>query len=255
MLPTPSTSHVNYNQIYEPAEDSFLLLDTLSSPTETEFLRARFRGDYPSPLVLEVGTGSGVVLAFITAQADRIFGRSDVATLGVDVNSFACAATRETVSLTVREATNGGAVPGLFLDSVASDLTATMKPRSVDILVFNPPYVPSGEAPRMPTSAQEEFFNTTFDQDTYLLSLSTDGGADGMETTNRLLGQLPDILSERGLAYILLSASNRPDQVVARIKAWTCVRNAEWKAERVASSGNKAGWEKLCVVRIWLSTS
>ena len=72
MLPTPSTSHVNYDQIYEPSEDSYLLLDTLSSPVEVDFLCPRFPPGSPSPLVLEVGTGSGVVIAFVLANAERI---------------------------------------------------------------------------------------------------------------------------------------------------------------------------------------
>ena len=71
MLPTPDTSHVSYDQIYEPAEDSYLLLDTLSSASETTFLRSHFRTG-PAPLVVEVGTGSGVVLAFVVAPVSLL---------------------------------------------------------------------------------------------------------------------------------------------------------------------------------------
>ena len=68
-----------------------------------------------------------------------------------------------------------------------------------------------------------------------------------METTNRLLTQIPDVLSERGIAYVLLCAQNKPEDVKARIRAW----EGEWRVETVGESGKKGGWEKLQIVRIW----
>src|SRR4051794_4126518 len=112
MLPTPSTSHISPS-VYDPAEDSFLLLDTLSSSEEAGFLHTRFATPSPAsetppssaPLILEVGTGSGVVLAFLTAHALRIFGRDDVLTIGTDVNPFACRDAVVTVRQAVEDAT------------------------------------------------------------------------------------------------------------------------------------------------------
>ena len=94
MLPTPDTSHVSFNTIYEPSEDSFLLLDTLSSTAEVTWLRERFANK--TPYLVEVGTGSGVVIAFLTANAEQIFGRP-ILSLGIDVNINACHAAKETV--------------------------------------------------------------------------------------------------------------------------------------------------------------
>ena len=246
MLPTPSTSHVNYDRVYEPAEDSYLLLDTLSSTTEAAFLQARFPANSSSPLVLEVGTGSGVVLAFITAHADHIIGRSDVATIGVDMNHFACMATKKTVRLAIKEASLTRSKPGMFADCFLGDLTTAMRPTSVDCLIFNPPYVPSERLPSVPADDLEETAKDEFMRDSQLLFLSTDGGEDGMETTNRLLSELEFILSNRGVAYILLCAQNKPGEVIAQIRDWP----GRWSAEKVGSSGKKAGWERLCVIRI-----
>ena len=253
MLPTPSTSHVNYKHVYEPAEDSFLLLDTLSSATETAFLQAQFPADSPTPVILEVGTGSGVVLAFVTAHANRIISRPDVATVGVDVNRFACVATRETVQLAVEETALTQKLVGNFLDIPTADLTTAIRPGSVDMLVFNPPYVPSENLPSMPDMEHEGASVDHFSRDSHLLSLSTDGGLDGMGVTNRLLDQLLGVLSERGIAYILLSVSNRPEEVMSRIRTWASTNGIIWSADKVGSSGNKAGWERLCVIRIWRS--
>ncbi|KAF2129856.1 hypothetical protein P153DRAFT_289928 [Dothidotthia symphoricarpi CBS 119687] len=254
MLPTPSTSHVCFDRVYEPAEDSYLLLDTLSSPSETTFLRARFK--QPScapPLVLEVGVGSGVVLAFVAANADTIFGRHDVLTLGTDINSFACRAASQTVRNAVKERESGRSV---FLDVVNGDLASALRPHSVDVFIFNPPYVPA----ELPDLARHTGYNdvpaggqkTSFEQDSYLLELSYAGGEDGMVVTDRMLEQIPGILSKgTGVAYVLLCAQNKPEVVKQRIREW----GPGWKAETVGSSGQKAGWEKLQIVRIWKSTN
>lgn len=250
MLPTPSTSHVNYNRVYEPAEDSYLLLDTLSAPPETAFLKDRFPATSPSPLVSEVGTGSGVVLAFLSANSGRIFGRSDVATIGTDVNDFACKATRDTVNLAIAELQPDDA--SLFGGAIRADLVSPIRSRCIDVMVFNPPYVPTESLPN--GSNQHDFADRddfasdeAFERDSHLLALSYAGGIDGMETTNRVLEQLPETLSDRGVAYVLLCAQNRPEAVKERIRSW----QGGWSAETVGSSGKRAGWERLSILRIW----
>jgi len=276
MLPTPSTSHVDYDYIYEPAEDSYLLLDTLSSAPETAFLRARFpTATSPPPLVVEIGSGSGVVLAFTNAHAERILGRSDALTLGVDVNQLACQATVATVRYAVAAAaetpiskgdepvdsgcSNGHITapkraeavgkPAQFLDCLNGDLTTMLRPHSVDILVFNPPYVPTETLPHHTDAAALDEFapEALFGRNAHLLALSYAGGIDGMETTDRLLDQLPDVLGPRGVAYVLLCRQNRPEAVKERVRSWP----GGWRAETVGTSGKKAGWEKLAVLRIW----
>ncbi|KAK5715678.1 S-adenosylmethionine-dependent methyltransferase [Elasticomyces elasticus] len=246
MLPTPSTSHVDYDRVYEPAEDSYLLLDNLASSDESSFLEHRFPASTPAPLVLEVGTGSGVVLAFITAHADTIFGRSDIATIGTDVNPFACEATAETVRLAVAEQVKAGEDAGKFCDCIVGDLSTALRPGVVDVLIFNPPYVPTEALPEMPgnevTGSQD-----VFERDSRLLALSYAGGINGMETTDRLLDQLPEVLSHRGVAYVLLCKQNFPDAVIERIQQWS----GGWNAVNIGSSGKKAGWEQLCILRIW----
>ncbi|WYZ34409.1 hypothetical protein EsH8_I_000685 [Colletotrichum jinshuiense] len=254
MLPTPDTSHVPFERVYEPAEDSYLLLDTLSAPSETAFLTSRFGTGSPSstsaaaptPLVVEIGTGSGVVVAFIAAQAHKIFGTRDVLTAGVDLNGFACRATNATVSRARAE--NPATCSNAWLGAAMGDLTGPLRPGCVDVLVFNPPYVPS---PELPAQSSETLVagerKTTFDEDSYLLSLSYAGGRDGMETTDRLIEALPGVLSERGCAYILLCAQNKPQEVKSRIEEF----GDGWRAMTVGESGKQAGWEKLQIIRVW----
>ncbi|KAF6228154.1 hypothetical protein HO133_007884 [Letharia lupina] len=264
MLPTPSTSHVNTDRIYEPAEDSFLLLDTLSSEAETRFLTQRFAGhqptghyddSHPSPLVLEVGSGSGVVLAFVTAHAHAIFGRADVIALGTDVNTFACEATKQTVTqacqATKEEDVDGA---GFLLATLSADLASPIRDGITDLLIFNPPYVPSPAVPELkylkPGTGitDTECTSRTFEEDSHLLQLSYDGGVDGIEVTNRLLERLPDLLNlARGTAYILLCAQNKPGEIMQRVRGW----GDAWSVAAVGHSGKRAGWEKLQIIRIW----
>ncbi|OIW35599.1 hypothetical protein CONLIGDRAFT_627631 [Coniochaeta ligniaria NRRL 30616] len=243
MLPTPDTSHVPYTHVYEPAEDSFLLLDTLSSESETSFLQSHFpASNHTPPLILEVGPGSGVVIAFITANAASLFGHTDILAFAVDVNRFACTATPKTARNAVHESETGG---GLFLDAVQGDLTTPLRQGQVDVLVFNPPYVPTDALPTITPRGQKE--EGKFEEESRLLELAYAGGKDGMEITERLLEALPETLSERGVAYVLLCAGNRPEEVKERIRAW----EGGWRAETVGNSGRQAGWERLCIVRIW----
>ncbi|CAK7244123.1 MAG: S-adenosylmethionine-dependent methyltransferase [Sporothrix thermara] len=272
MLPTPDTSHVPYSRVYEPAEDSFLMIDTLALPAETAFLQARFgvaaetqtqtqtqEKASPPPLVVEIGSGSGVVLAFVAAQAAHLFGPAihPPLALAVDVNTFACEATRETVRRAVAEQGEAGH-QSTFLGAVRADLVSALRPGQVDVLLFNPPYVPTPTLPanEYPAAAGNSA-NDVFARDSHLLELAYAGGHDGMETTDRLLAALPEVLSERGCAYILLCAQNRPEAVKERIRAWPSAEDhgspgsRPWHAETVGSSGKQAGWEKLQIVRIW----
>ncbi|OCT53484.1 putative methyltransferase [Cladophialophora carrionii] len=338
LLPTPSTSHVPYDLVYEPAEDSFLFLDTLSSPSETAWLHSRFRDAVfttttttgRTPLLLEIGPGSGVIVAFLTANATHIFG-TEVLSLGVDVNPHAALATRTTVGRALAEQRHQGVrtpdpnsnsipIPSTsnstsnstsksasasanpYLASLLGDLTAPLRPGEVDVLVFNPPYVPTESVPlsmsmsasmsmtmsgprstatatetetaaaaaAAATAAAAKAATTapSFEESSKLLELSYAGGLDGMEVTNRLLAQLPLVLSPRGVAYVLLCRGNRPEEVKRRIEAWEGSGGGgggggghgehgrskwkwKWRAQTVGSSGKTAGWEKLEIVRIW----
>lgn len=253
MIPTPSTSHVPFNKVYEPAEDSFLLLDTLSSDAEKAFLQSRFNNHQlevkaqssfqsRSPFIIEIGSGSGVVISFVNTNCKTIMGRTDILTAGVDVNIFACRATKETVRIAENE--QQAIAHGLYLGNILGDLTSFLQAGQVDILIFNPPYVASSELPKLLPLEDMGSFSC----ESHLLSLSYAGGVDGTETTNRLLNSLPQILSpERGCAYVLLCAQNKPEEIKNKVKNF----GSGWLVKTVGQSGNYAGWEKLQIIRIW----
>jgi len=107
-------------------------------------------------------------------------------------------------------------------------------------LVFNPPYVPTPEVPGLEVVA-----GGGWEGEVRLLALTYAGGAEGMEVTAKVLRELETMLSERGVAYVLLSSQNRPEAAAEGL------RTRGWLVERVGNSGSTGGIEKLGVWRIW----
>jgi len=97
-------------EVYQPAEDSHLLLQAAAPEIDD------------SDLVLEVGTGSGYVAAEIAAE-------TNAAVIGSDLNPNACRRARDRGVQTVR-----------------GNLTAPFRDGTFDAVLFNPPYLPRVEA-------------------------------------------------------------------------------------------------------------
>ncbi len=218
-FPTPKTSSVPFDKVYEPAEDSFLLLDVFELKSERIFLQQQLEKISPAlPIITEVGTGSGIVTSFLHNNIIKsgLF-------LTTDVNPHACSASLKTSS------ENNGTK---YIDSIQNDLTTSIRPGLIDMLIFNPPYVPDEKVPSLECKNDYDW-----------LDLALLGGVDGMEVTNQLLHDLEFILSESGVAYILFCARNKPEIVadIMRIKGW----NAKCVITR------KAGWEVLSIYRFW----
>ncbi|KAK7694274.1 hypothetical protein QCA50_001454 [Cerrena zonata] len=88
MIPTPNLSHLtkeDYEFVYEPAEDTYILLDALEEDAK-ELREIR-------PLVsLEIGSGSGCVTSFIGS----ILGSTNTLYLTTDINVYAGRCTART---------------------------------------------------------------------------------------------------------------------------------------------------------------
>lgn len=214
MLPTPYLKDLDYDKVYEPSEDSFLLLDCFEE--EIDFLRNKYQGQ--TPIITEIGSGSGIVTSFIMNNIlqNGFF-------LATDINPNACISTNNTIKL------NGG--KSGVSDAIQMSLTGGILPNKIDLMVFNPPYVPGEEVPKIPQ----------LDDDRDWLDLALVGGSDGMEVTWIVLDQLDKILSPLGVAYILFCARNKPDNVKDIMK------QRGWMVETVIQ--RKAGWEVLSILR------
>lgn len=179
-IETPSFSHItseDLEHIYEPSEDTFLLIDALEKDLDC------IRKSQPT-LCLEVGSGSGVV---ITALASALGPTCQY--ISTDINSRACQITQET-----------GRVNGVVINAVCTDLVEGVMEDvkgKVDILLFNPPYVvtPSEEVGRGD------------------LEYTWAGGERGREVTDRFLPNVSSMLSSCGLFYLLVLKENEPADI------------------------------------------
>ncbi|KAJ2332366.1 S-adenosylmethionine-dependent methyltransferase, partial [Coemansia sp. RSA 2673] len=89
-LPTPDTGHLRqteYATVYEPAEDTYLLLDALENDRE------ELQAQRPT-ICVEIGSGSGCVSAFL----GQVLSPYGALILSTDINPAANNATRETVA-------------------------------------------------------------------------------------------------------------------------------------------------------------
>lgn len=173
-------------------------------------------------IVCELGPGSGILTTFL--MQNKIPKQESTLYLALDVSPWALEATLDTQERNQCKKS--------YLDVIQSDLTSSLKRGTIDLLIFNPPYVPAEEVPEIPGSK---------DQSGQWLDLALLGGEDGMAVTQRVLDELDNILSPQGIAYILFCARNKPEQVAKKM------RNKGWNVELVIH--RKAGWEVLSVYR------
>lgn len=204
MLPTPKLpfKREDYLSFYEPAEDSFLLLDGIEK--DLNILKAC----NPS-LIMELGPGSGIGMSFLSI----LFPFSHC--LGIDINPRACAATLKTA-----------AANKCIVEVVNGDLLTSLRPGcKADIIIFNPPYVLTG---------QEEVARSKLEQ-------TWAGGINGRVVIDRVLPAVKQFLADRGYFYLIVINENGVEDIRKEME------------DRGFSSAvvmyRVAGWEGLSLLR------
>uniref|UniRef100_A0A4W2F0U4 Methyltransferase HEMK2 n=1 Tax=Bos indicus x Bos taurus TaxID=30522 RepID=A0A4W2F0U4_BOBOX len=154
-FPTPLHGHVgrdDFSDVYEPAEDTFLLLDAL------EAAAAELTG---VEICLEVGSGSGVVSAFLAS----VIGPQALY-MCTDVNPEAAACTLETARCNK-----------VHIQPIITDLVGSRG-----------------------------------------IQAAWAGGRNGREVIDRFLPLAPDLLSPRGLFYLVTIKENNPEEILKIMK-------------------------------------
>ena len=178
----PATSHftsADFENVYEPAEDTYLFLDALGAEFDVE--DSGFLARNPPRLVCELGPGSGVLSTFVLTESRTHFG------VAVDINEHACRATCSTA--------RNNDVKSRF-DCIQGDLLTCIRPATdlLDVFLFNPPYVPS-------ESSELDQKNS--------ISLAWAGGHLGREVIDRFLPQVAKrLVGGRAVLYLLLEERN-----------------------------------------------
>nr|XP_022334318.1 hemK methyltransferase family member 2-like isoform X2 [Crassostrea virginica] len=185
-FPTPILSHLktdDFDYIYEPAEDSFLLLDALEKDHD------RINQLRPSTC-LEVGCGSGICITFLATMLKSF----PSLYLCTDINQRAAEIAQQT-----------GQANDVHIQPVVTDLVGGLEERlegQVDILLFNPPYVVTPES----------------EVGSRGLEAAWAGGERGRQVTDRLLPKVPDLLSPKGMFYLVVIKENNPEEIQQMMK-------------------------------------
>ncbi|HII81258.1 MAG TPA: methyltransferase [Methanosarcina sp.] len=145
--------------VYEPAEDSFLLADAALEEAE------------PGMCILEIGAGSGFVSAVLRANTPGI------RVLATEINPHAARCAKA----------NGVEV---IRTDLFKGIRSGSRGASFDLILFNPPYLPTSEEEKVPG----------------WLNYAFDGGASGRETLDRFLDDVRDYLKPGGKILILISS-------------------------------------------------
>ncbi|XP_020289423.1 hemK methyltransferase family member 2 [Pseudomyrmex gracilis] len=178
--PVVNLSEEELKTVYEPSEDSYLLIDALEADLEI------LQGMKPV-ICLEIGSGSGIV---ITALAMALKKHHKAHFIAIDINPDACKATRRT-SLT--NTVNVDVLQMNLLDYIRISHT-------FDIVLFNPPYV---------ATEYEEVL------DDRLVFKTWAGGKNGRQVMEQVFTKIPEILSERGMFYLVVIKENDPEYILS----------------------------------------
>ena len=176
--------------------------DALVPRPETELLAGwalelRPHGPRP-PLAIDLGTGSGCIACALA------FERPDARVIGLDASPRAVALARDNVA-------SLGLSARVTVE--VSDLFAALTVERADLIVSNPPYLPSG---LLASLAPEVSHHDP--------RLALDGGPDGLEVIRRLVDAAPRWLAAAGWLVLETAGGEQARDVVALMVARGFVR-------------------------------
>lgn len=175
-METPKFEHISrFTSVYEPSEDTFFFLDALESDLP-------FISSLNPTLIAEIGSGSGVNIAALNKALSHQF------CIATDINKDACLASVQTASI-------NSAVVEIF----NMEFLNCFRKNLFDLIIFNPPYV---------VTESDEIKGLGIER-------SWAGGEKGREVMNKLFPKMFDLLSEKGVFYLVVIKENDPEEIAA----------------------------------------
>ncbi|CAN8259491.1 unnamed protein product [Cochlearia groenlandica] len=171
----------SHREVYEPCDDSFALVDALLSD-QTNLI------DHKPNLCVEIGCGSGYVITSLILLLETKL-KGGVHYIATDTNPIAARITKETLQ-----------AHGVHADVVCTDIASCLEKRlagSVDVIVVNPPYVPTPE----------------YEVGMEGITSSWAGGENGRTVIDRILPVVDRLLSDKGWFYLVTLTSNNPSEI------------------------------------------
>ncbi|HEV2231047.1 MAG TPA: HemK2/MTQ2 family protein methyltransferase, partial [Thermoplasmata archaeon] len=185
-------------------------------PREDTFLLERAAGSRRGERVLEIGVGEG--RAALRSARDGAF------VVATDLNLEALRSVRRRAKAS-----------GVTIDAVRTDLARGLK--RFDLVLANPPYLPTSAASRDPDP---------------WVNLALDGGPDGTKVMARIVRSLPAHLAPGARALLVVSSLQSKAALSAIARRWRALGGRRRARESVALGGERLGlWELTRSVR-WI---
>ncbi|KAG2272093.1 hypothetical protein Bca52824_066648 [Brassica carinata] len=200
----------SHREVYEPCDDSFALVDALLAD-QTNLI------NHNPNLCMEIGCGSGyVITSLILLLKSKL---PTVHYLATDTNPIAARVTNQTLE-----------AHGVKAEIVCTDIASCLEERlagSVDVMVVNPPYVPTPE----------------YEVGMEGIASSWAGGENGRSVIDRMLPVVDRLLSEKGWFYLVTLTSNYPAEICLMMRK----RGFAWRILVQRSTEE----ENLVILKFW----
>mmetsp|Transcript_18009 Transcript_18009/g.49958 ORF Transcript_18009/g.49958 Transcript_18009/m.49958 type:complete len:275 (-) Transcript_18009:1349-2173(-) len=203
----PSLDHLtmkDYDEIYEPAEDTYLLIDAIQHAFQAD-------PSFRPRNALEIGCGSGVPIVFLGQQSKLCSSKATKADHASDNNGKNDSSNAQSIPLTATDinptaldvtlrTAKQNSVEGI--EAVRCDLATSLLSHSYDAILFNPPYVPTPD---------DEVQGCG-------IEASWAGGTHGRVVIDRALPQIPQLLSKpQGVCFMITVDDNQPEQIASTL--------------------------------------
>ncbi|CAH8349041.1 unnamed protein product [Eruca vesicaria subsp. sativa] len=200
----------SHREVYEPCDDSFALVDALLTD-QTNLI------NHKPNICMEIGCGSGyVITSLILLLKSKL---SNIHYLATDTNPLAAKVTTETLE-----------AHGLKADVICTDIASCLETRLaglVDVMVVNPPYVPTPE----------------YEVGMEGIASSWAGGENGRSVIDRMLPVVDRLLSEKGWFYLVTLSCNYPSEICLMMRK----RGFAWRILVQRSTEE----ENLIILKFW----
>jgi release factor glutamine methyltransferase len=231
LAPLPSLQHLSftdYDQVYEPSDDTFLLLDALHHDFfwagATTVVTAEQRPFDPvsisdhRTIMVEIGCGSGTVSVSFIQQWQQKHVNKGLLVYATDINPQALNVAHRTAlangivnirrinaeSMMEQQKNDPSRVELCLVHcNVATPLLPFLT-NQVDVVICNPPYVPT---------PPEEVINDTAGN---LITAAWAGGLHGRQVIDRIVPQMMQLLRKStGVAYLVTVDENLPWNILS----------------------------------------
>lgn len=180
----------DFKNVYEPAEDTFLLIDSILNDIDNGELSKQ------NIVSIELGIGNCLVSCCFLGKVKE---------KGINIEKHFCIdINKDAIELGKRLINNYNLSENvIFLES---DLFESINTQNkFDVVIFNPPYV---------TTDEDEYKKGLINKDIYA---SWAGGKKGSETIFKFANQIKDFIKPDGVIYLLLSKENEYESIIEKI--------------------------------------